>query len=216
METQTGPVRHPVPQGVRRLDLTLKAALTFMLALVVINPEWAHLEGKAAHLRALTYPVLAFTVPVIWLTAWRDRASFPWLADTLVTVTCFSDILGNRLDLYDQIGWFDDWMHFMNVALLAAAVVLLTMHRSAGLLSVLERALAVGSTAAIGWEIAEYFAFISGSEERRFAYADTLSDLGLGVLGAVVAAFAIHLLWRRGALRETAPQLDLPLPVSVP
>ena len=125
-----------------------------------------------------------------------------------MTVTCFSDILGNRLDLYDRISWFDDWMHFMNVGLLAAAVVLLTMHRTTGLLAVLERALALGSTAAIGWEIAEYFAFISGSSERRFAYADTLGDLGLGVLGAVVAAVVVHLLWRRGGLAETAPQLE--------
>jgi hypothetical protein len=214
MDYQTGDVRHPVPQAVRRLDITLKAALAFMLAVVVISPEWAHLDGKAAHLRALTYPVLAFTVPIIWFTCWRERASFPWLADLLVTVTCFSDILGNRLDLYDRISWFDDWMHFMNVGLLAAAVVLLTMHRTTGLLAVLERSLALGSTAAIGWEIAEYFAFISGSSERRFAYADTLGDLGLGVLGAVVAAVVVHLLWRRGGLSETAPQLELAYSVS--
>ena len=67
MDYQTGDVRHPVPQAVRR-HISLKAALAFMLAVVVISPEWAHLEGKAAHLRALTYPVLAFTVPIIWLT----------------------------------------------------------------------------------------------------------------------------------------------------
>ena len=85
---------------------------------------------------------------------------FPWVADVLVTVTCFTDILGNRLDLYDTVVWFDDWMHFMNTGLLAAAVVLLTMPRGSSLPRVLERSLAFGATAAIAWEIGEFFAFV--------------------------------------------------------
>ena len=35
----------------------------------------------------------------------------PWLPDLLITITCFTDILGNRMDLYDTVVWFDDWMH---------------------------------------------------------------------------------------------------------
>lgn len=71
------------------------------------------MEGKAAGLRAVAYPVLTFTVPALWWLSWRQRASFPWVVDLLVTVTCFTDILGNRSDLYDSIVWFDDWMHLM-------------------------------------------------------------------------------------------------------
>ena len=48
----------------------------------------------------------------------------------------------------------------------------------------MERSLAFGVTSAVAWELAEYFAFISKSTERTFAYADTLGDLGLGTLGA--------------------------------
>jgi predicted anti-sigma-YlaC factor YlaD len=166
------------------------------------------MEGEAAGLRTVAYPVLAFTVPVIWWVAWRDRASFPWLADLLVTITCFSDILGNRMDLYDTIVWFDDWMHFMNTGLLAAAVILLTLHRSSTLAATLDRALAFGVTSAVMWEIAEYFAFIGGSSERQHAYADTLGDLGLGTLGVITAAMVIHILWQNGSLSSAAPQLD--------
>jgi hypothetical protein len=32
--------------------------------------------------------------------------------DLLITLTCFTDIMGNRMDLYDTVVWFDDWMHF--------------------------------------------------------------------------------------------------------
>ena len=125
-----------------------------------------------------------------------------------MTITCFTDILGNRMDLYDSIVWFDDWMHFMNTGLLAAAVILLTMHRTTGLRAVLERALAFGATGALAWELGEYFAFIKFSPERRNAYEDTLGDLTLGTLGALVAGLVIHRLWTHGRLVAAAPQLD--------
>lgn len=200
--------RYPIPSALRTANVTAKAGLVLLLAYAVLFPVESNMQDKAAGVRALVYPMLAFTVPAIWYVQWRERASFPWLADFLVTITCFTDILGNRMDMYDSIVWFDDWMHFMNTGLLAAAVILLTMHRSATLGRVLERALAVGATGAIVWEIGEFFAFISGSSEREFAYADTLSDLGLGVLGSVVAAVLIHRLWARGRLVSAAPQLD--------
>ena len=63
-------------------------------------------------------------------------------------------------------------------------------------------------TAAVSWELAEYFAFISKSAERHSAYTDTLGDLALGTLGAVVAAVVIHLAWRNGKLTSVAPQLE--------
>ena len=201
-------VRHPIPGLVRSLDVTAKLLLVLLLALALAYPELGNMQEKAAGLRAVSYPMLAFTVPVIWYLYWRDRASFPWLADLLVTITCFTDTLGNRMDLYDTVVWFDDWMHFMNTGLLAAAVILLTLPRTSSLGATLERALAFGVTAAVAWELAEYFAFISKSAERHSAYTDTLGDLALGSLGAVLAAIVIHASWRRGHLGTVAPQLE--------
>lgn len=200
--------RHPTPPLLRAANITAKAGLVLMLLTALIVPEMGNMEDKAAGARAIAYPMLSFAIPVIWWTFWRERASFPWLADFLVTLTCFTDILGNRLDFYDRISWFDDWMHFVNTGLLAAAWVLLTLHRSATLPATMERALAFGATAAIFWEIAEYFAFISSHSEKRMAYEDTLSDLGLGVLGVVLAAFTVHACWRHGYLASAAPQLE--------
>ncbi|MCW2851124.1 MAG: hypothetical protein JWM84_788, partial [Nocardioides sp.] len=64
-----------------------------------------------------------------------------------------------------------------------------------------------GVTAALAWEIAEYFAFVSRSSERAGAYDDTLGDLALGTVGVVMAALIVHLMWQQGRLRDTAPQL---------
>ena len=190
---------------VQGLDVTAKAGLLLLLVMAMLHPDLGNMRDKAAGLRAVGYPLLSFTIPAVWLMFWRERSPFPWLADLLVTVTCFTDVLGNRLDLYDSVVWFDDWMHFVNTGLLAAAVVLLSMRRTPSLGPVLERALAFGVTAAVAWEIAEYFAFLSKSSERAFAYGDTLGDLTLGVLGALVAAVVVQRSWRSGRLLDPVP-----------
>jgi hypothetical protein len=198
-------VVRPTPSAARAGNVVAKAALVLLLVLALLLPDSAHLRDKGAGVRAVVYPVMAFGIPVMWCAWWRERVSFPWLPDLMVTITCFSDILGNRIDLYDTVVWFDDWMHFMNTGLLAAALVLLTMPRTTPLPRVLERSLALGATGAIVWEVGEYFAFLADSSERRFAYADTLSDLALGVLGAVVAGLVVHSLWRAGHLDRVEP-----------
>lgn len=191
----------------RGLNATTKAGLLLLLISALLHPDLGNMRDKAAWLRAIAYPLLAFTIPALWFALWRDRTPFPWVADLLVTLTCFSDILGNRMDLYDTVVWFDDWMHFANTGLIAAAVILLTLPTTASLAACLERALAFGVTAAVGWEIAEYFAFLSRSELSH-TYADTLGDLAVGTLGAVAAAVAVHALHRRGRLSHEVPVLS--------
>ncbi|MCW2799937.1 MAG: hypothetical protein JWQ70_1409, partial [Aeromicrobium sp.] len=70
----------------------------------------------------------------------------------------------------------------------------------------MERALAFGVTAALGWEIAEYFAFIRHSPELKTAYTDTLGDLSLGSLGSILSGVIVYVLWRRTKL-HTSPHL---------
>lgn len=199
-------VHHPItPTVAKSANVFAKGALVLLLVLALLYPDQGNLRDKAAGMRAIGYPLISFTLPMLWWALWRERMSFPWLSDLLITITCFTDILGNRMDLYDTVVWFDDLMHFMNTGLLAAAIILLTLPRTVGFGRVAERALAFGATAAIAWEVAEFFAFISKSSEREFAYADTLGDLALGVAGALVAAAVIHRSWQRGRLLDPAP-----------
>lgn len=194
--TETTAARYPAPPVVRAANVAAKAILLAMLVSAMLDPDASNLRGKAAELRAVAYPMLAFTVPAIWLAFWKDRASFPWLADLFVTVTCFSDILGNRLDLYDSVVWFDDLMHVAAVTCLSAALVLLTMQRTTSAVAVLERSVALGMTAALLWELFELVAFVTRSAELPTAYADTLGDLLAGWCGTVLAALLVHHAWR--------------------
>ena len=88
------------PTLARTANVFAKAALVLMLVLALLYPDQGNLRDKAAGMRAVGYPLVSFTVPLLWWTLWRERTSFPWVPDLLITITCFTDILGNRLDLY--------------------------------------------------------------------------------------------------------------------
>lgn len=174
------------------LDVAAKAALLALAVLVVIDPGWGNLEGKAPTQRAFVYPLTAVVVPLLfWRGVVGRRGGYPWLADLLLTTIGFSDVLGNRLDLFDSVVWFDDWMHVMDTGLASATVLLLTTGPGLRLLPLLERSVAVGVTVSLLWEVWEYFAFLVDSRELAGAYVDTLGDLLLGWLGSVIAAVAV-------------------------
>ncbi|GAA2121674.1 hypothetical protein GCM10009843_16140 [Nocardioides bigeumensis] len=103
-------------------DLAAKSGLAVSLVLAVLDPDWGNMAGKAPVARAVTYPLWSLTVPVVWFLTGGQRHACPWIPDTFVTITCFTDVLGNRLDLYDRRLWFDDGVHLVNVALLSAAL----------------------------------------------------------------------------------------------
>jgi hypothetical protein len=175
------------------LDVAAKALLVAMVVLAVLDPTWGNLEGKAPTQRAVLYPLVAVVVPVLYgLGVWR-RTRYPWSADLLLTLVGFSDVLGNRLDLFDQVVWFDDGMHLAIGALVGAAVLLLTTDRGARLVTLLERSLAVVTTMSLAWELWEYFSFVVESREFAGAYSDTIGDFSLGWLGAVVGALLVWL-----------------------
>jgi hypothetical protein len=69
-------VRYSTPGLTRTLDVSAKTLLVLLLGLALAYPDLGHMKDKAAGLRAVGYPLLAFAVPAIWWLNWRDRASF--------------------------------------------------------------------------------------------------------------------------------------------
>jgi len=192
-------------QTARAIDLAAKVGLVILIGIAIVYPDLGNVRGKASGVRDIAYPLGALVVPAVWWFRWRSRP-YPWLGDALVTLPWFTDTLGNRLNLFDTIDSFDDWMHFVNWALLTAGVLILTLRQAASLRETIERALAFGVTAALGWEIAEYFAFIRHSPELKTAYTDTLGDLSLGSLGSILSGVIVYALWRSRKL-HTSPHL---------
>jgi len=124
--------------------------------------------------------------PAIWVARGR-RPPYPFAVDTLFVLPFLVDTIGNALDLYDTIDWWDDANHFVNWGLLSGAVAVALLRTHVGRAELFSLVVGFGAVTAILWELGEYFAFIRNSPELATAYTDTLGDLTLGLCGSTLA-----------------------------
>jgi hypothetical protein len=180
----------PARSGLFWLNLAVKAALVGLLLFAVARQDLPQFHGKAMAGRALTYPLAALVVPIVWwVMRRRGRAvAYPYALDILLVLPFLIDTSGNALNLYDTVTWWDDFNHFLNWAILVAACGQFLLRLPVGRLSTAAIAIGFGAVSAIVWEYAEYITFIRHSSELDTAYTDTLGDLGLGLLGSILAA----------------------------
>jgi hypothetical protein len=184
------PLRRPWPV----LSLALKATLAGLLLFALAHPQWGRFADKAMGVRALTYPIPAVLVPIVWVLWNRLRPiRYPWDVDALLVAPFAIDLAGNAGNLFDTIPAFDDACHFASWALIGAAFGAL-LRRGAPLPRwILALACAgVGAIAAILWELAEYATFVLNTESVGI-YRDTLGDESLGLAGATLAGILIAL-----------------------
>ena len=180
----------------RYTAVAAKVLLFALLLSALIWPDLSGIKGKASTARLIVYPIGAMVLPLWWWAYGRTRSklhkSFPWTADLLMTLPWLIDLIGNRLNLFDTVDWWDDAMHFVLWGLLTAGVLLAFAppNLSRGLTAFV--ALGFGATAAVVWELGEYVAFIRSSPELQTAYTDTLGDLTLGTLGALSAGLILY------------------------
>jgi hypothetical protein len=184
------------------LDIAVKVALIALLLHAVANPDLPQYSGKAMLGRALTFPIAALLVPAVWWLRYRDRP-YPADVDLLFTAPFLIDVVGNALDLYDTIDWWDDANHFVNWMLATAAAALVLRSRVSGRLVRFGLAVGFAAVTAIAWELAEYVTFIRFSSELATAYTDTLGDLALGTLGGALGAAIVTLSSPTGQGRST-------------
>jgi uncharacterized membrane protein YjdF len=190
--------------GDRRWMLACWAVFAATVAQLLVATLFAsrleQFEGKAFGARLVAYPLMMLAVPAVWAYVARRRGDvepLPWLGFTLIMVPFLVDVTGNTLDLYDTVGWWDDANHFANWLLLCTGIGVLLLRsavRPAWALGLL--VFGVGAALAIGWELAEWYAFIRHGTEADTAYTDTLGDEALGSLGAAVAGLVVARLAR--------------------
>jgi hypothetical protein len=173
------------------IDLAVKVATVGLLAWAVLNPDLPQFTGKAFTGRALAYPVALVVLPLGWWLFGRSRMAYPLVADILFGLPFLIDVAGNALDLYDTIEWWDDANHLVNWALHTSAVALLLRAGAWGYGTRVALAFAWAVTSAVLWEFAEFVTFVPDSPEATTAYADTLLDLALGMVGGGIAAVVV-------------------------
>ncbi len=185
------------------LDVTVKVVLIGLLALGAFS-DLQQFEGKAFGWRLAGYSISTVIVPIVWWFVGRPRRSpYPYAVDILFVAPFLIDTIGNALDLYDTVDWWDDANHFVNWGLLSTAFGLLLLRRVGVPPALFALITGFGATTAILWELGEYIAFIHDSPELATAYTDTLGDLGLGLAGSATAALAIAWFAHRRQLSTT-------------
>jgi hypothetical protein len=168
------------------LDLTVKLSLVLLLAFGAFS-GLERFAGKAFGWRLVGYSVAALIVPAIWVARGR-RPPYPFAVDTLFVLPFLIDTVGNALNLYDTIDWWDDANHFVNWAILSGAVAAALLRTHVERAELFALVVGFGGVTAILWELGEYFAFIRNSPELATAYTDTLGDLALGLSGSTLTA----------------------------
>jgi len=172
-----------------------KVVLFLLLLTAFIWPDLSGIKGKASTARLIVYPLGAMVLPLWWFAYGRAKSklhkAFPWRADLLLTLPWLIDLIGNRLNLFDTIDWWDDAMHFALWGLLTAGALTAFAPRDLTRALTTFVALGFGTTAAVIWEAGEYVAFIRHSPELQTAYTDTLGDLTMGTLGALLAGLIV-------------------------
>ena len=172
------------------LDVAVKVVTVGLLAYALVNPDLPQFQGKAFAGRAIAYPIALLLVPFGWWLIGRGRIPFPVASDILFGLPFLIDVAGNAANLYDTIEWWDDANHLVNWALQTAAVGLVLRYAPWSWRVRAAMGFAYAVTAAELWEFAEYVTFVPNSPEAVSAYADTLGDIALGMLGGLAAAIA--------------------------
>jgi hypothetical protein len=170
----------------RWVDVTVKVALVSLLAFGAFS-GLDRFAGKAFGWRLIGYTVAAGLVPAIWAIRGRRRP-YPYMVDTLFVLPFLIDTIGNALDLYDTIDWWDDANHLVNWALHTSAVGLLLRYGEWTQATRVALAFGYAVTTAVLWEFAEFVTFVPNSPEAVTAYADTLFDLFNGMVGGLIGA----------------------------
>jgi hypothetical protein len=178
----------------RRIGLPLVIGLKAMVIGLTALGAFGGLERfeeKGFGWRLVWYPIAVLALPIVWRLFFSNRA-YPYAADALLTLPFLIDVLGNVVNLYDTIAWWDDVNHFANWLFLSLGAGVLLLRTQLRPLLIAGLVIGFGATLAIVWELGEYMTFLrTNEEELPTAYTDTVADMAFGLLGSVLAALIV-------------------------
>jgi hypothetical protein len=185
--------------------LVLGVTVVELVAAVVVPVD--QFEGKGWGVRLVVYPALMLLAPALWWATRgrRGEADPPYLAFTLLMLPFLSDTTASWLDLFRDVGWWDDLSHFAHWFLLGAGLALLLAPYVRPRWVLVPLVGGSGAILALAWELGEYWLFIRHGKEAGGAYRDTLGDQTLGTSGALLAGLVVAW-WTAQSPRRRIPK----------
>jgi hypothetical protein len=173
--------------------LVLVATTVGLVAAVVAPPGTGQFEDKGWAVRLVAYPALMLLPPAVWwlVRGRRGTDEVPYVAFGLIMVPFLSDVAANWLDLFREVGWWDDLSHLVHWFLLCAGLGLLVAPHVRPRRVLVPLVTGFGAVLALAWELGEYWLFIRDGKEAGGAYRDALGDQTLGTCGALLAGLLV-------------------------
>ena len=172
----------------------------------IIWPHQKKYKGKAMRIRSLGYLGGMAVVPAVWLAGDR-RERYPVAADLAMSTPLLVDAAGNSLGIYDAAR-VDDLVHFLNAAVLSSLFGAVIASRIDSREGAAAATLAFGIGGELAFDGMEYVAERIGFEGLGLSPRDTIADVALASIGAVLAA---AITWVRWKPRREAPLVGNPL-----
>ena len=176
-----------------------KAAVIALAVDAFRNADTPRYSGKGMRVRAIGYTGALLVVPIAWRLRGREEP-YPRELDLAVTLPLLGDAAGNAVGIY-QRAHVDDAIHFANGAILSSVVGALVTPRTKTPWEAAGVAAATGTSAATGWEIAEWVGLKLGARGMNLTYRDTMADLIETSAGALLGGL-VTLLRHPARLRQ--------------
>lgn len=156
--------------------------------------------------------VIAFTLPGLLIARFLGMKPLP---DAILTTSLIIAAWSNVFELYTSITWWDLVIHFICAGGLAVACYIYLARIGAVPPPGTHRVAAITLTTSLGlslgvlWEVVEWVGFTYVTSQIYVTYEDTISDLVVGGLGALVCGVAVaHVPLVREEQVPASPQLE--------
>lgn len=156
--------------------------------------------------------VIAFTLPGMLIARFLGLTPIP---DAILTTSLIIAAWSNVFELYTSIAWWDMVIHFICAGGLAVAAYVYLARIGAVPPPGTHRVAAIALTTSLGlslgvlWEVVEWVGFTYVTSQIYVTYEDTISDLVVGGLGALVCGVAVaHVPLVREEQVPASPQLE--------
>ncbi len=177
------------------LDIVVRLAIVYWLAEAWVLRDDPRFAQKAIPERnTVIVGALSLLLPALWIRERPPRPAFPVELD-LVYLSIFAlDMAGNSFDLYERYRYFDLVPHFHSTGAFSLVVAVWWASRAraggeARPRTVLETTLAAAGIATmvhVALEAQEYYTDVLAGTVNVGGVADTVNDLAVGLIGALL------------------------------
>jgi hypothetical protein len=171
---------------VAAVSLVLKGAIVVASAIALVN-------GSYVWVFAALFALAFSFVPTVLRRNYR--ISIPWILELLIFLALFLHVAGGVFNLYDRFDRWDTMTHFVSTFMLAIVglTIIYLMHvywegLTMDIRAIMVFTVFIGAFLGVTWEVMEWSADQVFGTTEQHGLNDTMKDLVMDLIGAMLAA----------------------------